>query len=934
MEAVNIKLLINGVDIVSDVHPVFGDDVKIKIAKEENQIFRRETIDGTFKFFGADFDLIYGCSVYTKFTLEVYRGSALVGTADFLRTDCEFNLDDRICKVKLVTKDIYEKFLNSYDNKYNLVKLAPERESVQMTKRAILQFYVRGEDVVTNVVGGVSYEQSCKEVYDADKLKEIYHFGGYIPLAYIQLTNALSPLAPSGVLGRYVLDKSLASGTALFYVNELDSRYQIQLTPLITYVLLLIDTAENKAIASGEMDTLTSGTMDITFLSTGSTQTNYVKGQFHSDGDLFCRMLLARNAENAFERSVNDDITEYDLNYPYVGKVSLDTFAKRFSVVPDKSTRATEWGIDSGGSYFKRPVLNYSQRTEGVVPIPIGQSHWERMSSWLMYDSGINDIINYYDTPFVLKDSYPLWSAIKVLLNEVDSSLTFENTEDYSIFLFRGADTMQFLDSYNFLSFRSDLYITPITNVKKTFYEQAAQRGDISLMQILNMLRNVYQCYWWIDSERRLRIEHIIYFKNGNTYTSEHPVPTIDVTEKINLPTKESWDFAQNTISFVTNECPSRYEFKWGEKSTYPFEGEAIVMSDKYLDASRKEDVSVDNFVADIDYIITNGSQISNDVYAVYEATRGDLKRVSIVDVRLDDTSPKYRLQNGFMSFLFAERYYYPYNLSGWRAKAGDATIDVVRTKAIVKQELSCPLSLDEMRSIGVVRSELGDGMIEDTEAEICTLYAKNKVMYEQKENIADKVYFYDYALNQGKIVFFNPTNKKARVRYALMEGSKIISINEIDIALKGSVDVNVGNMQSAMILDVEDISAFSINRTFRKANGAMTLDDRASANGVYVLDILGNGKAGFYDYAGIHITAHRQIKITLSCSTESGADVGYINSASPYCGGTLQTDVSISGINSTTLTLQANESRYIGYRKNGSRVENEDKVTITIEEI
>ena len=187
MEELVIKLLINGFGLATEVHPVFGDDVKIKIDREENQIFRREKIEGTFQFSGDDFALIYGCSVYTTFTLQIFRGDTLVGSADFIRTDCEFNLDDSICKVKLTTKDAYEKLLNAYDNKYNLVKLSPVRETVTMQKRAIIQFYVRGENVVTNVVGGVSYEQSCAEVTSEDDLRNKYRFGGYLPLAYIHI---------------------------------------------------------------------------------------------------------------------------------------------------------------------------------------------------------------------------------------------------------------------------------------------------------------------------------------------------------------------------------------------------------------------------------------------------------------------------------------------------------------------------------------------------------------------------------------------------------------------------------------------------------------------------------------------------------------------------------------------------------------------------
>ena len=41
-----------------------------------------------------------------------------------------------------------------------------------------------------------------------------------------------------------------------------------------------------------------------------------------------------------------------------------------------------------------------------------------------------------------------------------------------------------------------------------------------------------------------------------------------------------------------------------------------------------------------------------------------------------------------------------------------------------------------------------------------------------------------------------------------------------------------------------------------------------------------------------------------------------------------------VSGANSNSITIGAGESRYIGYSKDASISENEDKVTITIEEV
>ena len=933
MKDLNIKLKINGVYTQNDVHPVFGDDIKINISREENQIFKREKIEGTFKFVGNEFDLIYQCSIFTKFTLEIYREDVFVGSADFIRTDCEFNLDDKICSVKLTTKDIYEKILNGYENKYNLVKLAPQRESVTMTKRAVLQFYVRGESVVTNVVGGVHYEQSCKEVYGTKDLRDIYHFGGHLPLSYIYINKVIDATAPSDVFGRYFIDNSTAGGAGIIYINATNSNYRIQLTYLASeWVLILIDSSTNKTLASANVPNVQSGSQAITFTKSGSSGGDYASGIYNSDGDLYCRVLLPKQFDNSYERSMDNDITDYDRNYPYVGSVSLDKFAPKMKMVVDKSNAPTEWGIDSEGAYFVYPTLNADQQKNGSSPIPIGQSHWERMSSWLLSDDDVNNLVDDFDDTFVLKDSYPIWSAIAVLLKEIDDTITFEGTQDYSMFLYLSGRN-PYIYSYDFPSHRNALHITPISNIKKTFYEQAAQRGEISLKQILDMLRNVYNCYWFIDSDNRLRIEHIVYFKNGNSYTSEKPTPSIDVTIKKNLPTGESWGFAQNTVEYETDKCPARYEFKWGDKCTYPFVGEPVDVKDIYLDASRKESVGIENFLADIDYIVSNPSGVSDDLFAVFEVNKLT-KKVDILDVRLNDASPKYKVQNPYLSMIVAERFYYPFDLSGWKAYAGKYELDVYKTKGIKKQTLSCPLSLAEMRSIGIIRTEVGNGTIDKLEAEINTLYAKNTIYYEEAKSVLDKIYYISYVSNRGYIQFFNPTNTKVRLKIGLVEGGKIVSVHYLDIPLRGNNTLSASAGQSPVIMDAEDISAFTINRKFRKIGGAMSLDSRASSNGKYVLEISASKNIGSNDFAGIYITANRAIKITLQASTEEYYDFGYTSVDYPICTSKLLAEVSVSGTESISKTISAGESRYIGFFKDKTTSENDDKVTITIEEV
>ena len=143
MKDLNIKLKINGVYTQNDVHPVFGDDIKINISREESQIFKREKIEGTFKFVGNEFDLIYQCSIFTKFTLEIYREDVFVGSADFIRTDCEFNLDDKICSVKLTTNAIP---LAACMYSASVKRKAPQPHEMSAHKHSLRDFLV---DLIT-----------------------------------------------------------------------------------------------------------------------------------------------------------------------------------------------------------------------------------------------------------------------------------------------------------------------------------------------------------------------------------------------------------------------------------------------------------------------------------------------------------------------------------------------------------------------------------------------------------------------------------------------------------------------------------------------------------------------------------------------------------------------------------------------------------------
>ena len=71
-----------------------------------------------------------------------------------------------------------------------------------------------------------------------------------------------------------------------------------------------------------------------------------------------------------------------------------------------------------------------------------------------------------------------------------------------------------------------------------------------------------------------------------------------------------------------------------------------------------------------------------------------------------------------------------------------------------------------------------------------------------------------------------------------------------------------------------------------------------------------------------------------MQASTEDRYDYGYMSVSYPVCTNRNLAEVSASGTESVSKTISAGGSRYIGFFKDGTQSEKDDKVTITIEEV
>lgn len=731
MKSTKARLFIDGV--YANTNPIFSDKISIDKERESGEMFRRTKLNSEFRFVGEDYDRIFNCNLDTDFEIRVYDKETNIQLArgTFEKTDCKFDTDNKICTVKTNSADEYDKILAGLNDEFDLVGLAPVREKIRLNKRAILQLYAIHDNKITNIIGNMSYEVDVSSGIDVDvltieTLEQDYNFSqlsyNEAKLSIISMPNGYTYLE-----GDYFGDYS---GVGDLFTKEggeygVESRKLYLDTGATRYAWVLISIPTGKPIGDGAGKFIT--TRPLISLQNPSTKLefgwSYIAniGMWTRDEEMvssyderkiFGRILMDTVPPNPIgdiQRITSQDIVADNLNYNYsMGVAGLSILPSLIITSNETQAGPTKWGVDGNGRYFVQP----SPISTGDNVIPIGWNRWIPDSFWLNSTSGLADILDLFDSEWDLNDAYPLWSAIKVLLAKIDPNITFEGTSAYSQFLYGTISNSVILGWVKQL-----LYITPITNVKKTYYNQAARKGKITLKQIFDMLRATCQLYWFIDSYNRLRIEHITWFRNGGNYAQQNPL--IDLTSILSPMSRKNWSFGQNTFEYDKSALSKRYEFSWHEECSEAFDGFPIDIKNKYASKGNTEKSQATNFISDIDLIMSAPDALGDDSFALIGTDTSKRCPIqSIGNFGMDFVAPTYKMQNPYLSFYYTELAYWLYNVSGNKAttsvykkrNGNDGKLRVYAVKRAKTQSVKFPISPDKAGKEGLITTALGTG--------------------------------------------------------------------------------------------------------------------------------------------------------------------------------------------------------------------------------
>ena len=687
--------------------PLWKTDLEKEFSKQSQQEFFRTKMSGKLTFVADDFDFIRTKPIDTEFKLETfisYNGGvswASYMKGHFWKTDAEFDYDGQTCIVTPQADDEYTAILDGMEREFNLIQLAPQIVPIHYDKRPMLQIYVAGQDVVGCFLSGMWWEQQTEESTNDDaKLQNTYHFYRISVYRIISNTNVQFPLVPSEFYGPMPVDIfadwDFYNGDFRFHhhFSNNTSHYDIYYNNEHLWGNQSYD--GDVLVLNPIPGTIASGTVRLRFSSVG------VWARLVCDVD-------SVQGVSTYDIPTNDLVADNRNYHKCVGYNGSDMilFSDRFSSTP------TEYGIYQPGIYYDKPLtpLYYGEL------YPCARKGWGRLSVWFRPDLMDAAIEKNGRAASILYDAYPLGSAISVLLKEIAPDVTFEETAEYSQFLFGERNPITMISQR--------LFITPKSNVINSGYDQPAQKASITLKTITDMLRDCFRCFWFVENGK-FRIEHISFFMNGGSYTGS-PIVGRDLTEEIETRNGKDWAFATSKFTYDKPEMTGRYQFGWMDDVTQLFEGYPIDILSNFVNKERIEDVTVSQFTSDVDYILLNPSQISQDGFVLLAAELSDeVYKLPYVNFILNYTD--HNLQNGWVAFMFLQNYYI-YDLSARNYAINGVQKVAIGTKKQMSQEVRFPC-LRDVDVSHLIKTSLGLGSIEKISINLSSRQGKATLKY------------------------------------------------------------------------------------------------------------------------------------------------------------------------------------------------------------
>lgn len=711
--------------------PVWKNDLALEYARESGQQFFRTKLTGKLTFVGDDADWIVnrGYSHEIGVTMERSNDNGSVWSTAwvgrFFMTDCEVSLDDRRVTVQPSVDDAYTKILAGMEKEYNLVELLPEINFVRIKKFPMIQIYYPGETTMSCIYNGMSWEQDVDSETSDEVLREDYHF------ARNSDEREMTIRIGGSIYGVYTADVSVdkytsytvnynpvQGGAGTYVYVDYDYSYdQSILLYRYTLTIELRDASSDAAMYTYiEYGIGGKDTSDMSFVMWQEGGSGTADGQVMTRA-IYSRILLDKETYDGYDTAPLSPADFCHDNRNYTRAIGFVLGARYLMTSAQTQVSPTEWGKAANGQYFVEPTA-----TDDVYPI--ARTSWDNTSVWFVNDGNfISYMRSMGQKTMTLRTAYPLSSVISVLLAQIDTSLSHQATSAYSQFLY---------DATNPVSGQTNrtLLITPKSNLLAGEFSQPAAKAPITLKNIFEMLKDVYQCYWHIDSGK-LCFEHIEYYKNGENYGP----PTLGWdTTSMQSRNGEPWAYGTSSYRYNKEQMPQTFQFGWMDDVTEAFMGKPIEVLSPYVEQGQIEETRVAMFTSDVDYMLLSPQDISKDGFVLMAGVpdNGDYRlSEGVLSPGAFPWNDRYLyLQNWELAYCYLQPWYWMEDMPARSVNVNGAVRTASGVRRTKTQEIRFPV-YDEPDPLLMVETYLGNGVIEKMTLTLSSRIAKVTLKYE-----------------------------------------------------------------------------------------------------------------------------------------------------------------------------------------------------------
>lgn len=716
--------------VETEAFPSYSEGFAVRYTDQPGQVFKRKTVDGELRFFGADFLWIMAKGVNQMLYLSIKddEGSVVV-ECQFTRRQGTTNYDNSIFTVTPTVVDGYETILTALDREVNWLHYYPDHSEVEIPVMPIIQIYEAGSTKITCYSYGHWWTQTVENpTFLHSKLLQDFVFGDKTEVWTAMTTDpTLSSYQFSPTT--YLSDDGLMRIVEQRQANPDYDPIEPWIDPPFLYRWAIVDVLSGDTLyAEPEYNHPEMSTTDSLFRNflEDPAQTKTLRMRRRK---FYMRMVSANGDAQEWTMVKPDDIMPksiyrfaVQLDPTYMGEDGVIAFGG----IEDEENRYTG-SMPHFTGWPKTPENHPTPGYEYVAPtslnadcVPLDPDSWDGFSYWFMPTAQHAEWVSAerYTYRHILKDAYRLHGVIAAMLRGANIPLQHELTD--SSFFTGGMAT----------------YLTPKGNILTWGYDNPVSVSGITLGQLLETLKKVFKVYWHVDGGR-LKMEHISWYMRGGQATGE-PTLNLDLTATFERRRIKNLDFELNTVQYDALNLPFGMSYAWADESSQMFKGWGIQYHgatypgiDLTVEEERAELVS-----ADLQHALVNPDRYAKEGLFVINAVRSlGASGLSVPYYTFTVGDATYRVMNGRMSFAYLLKEYHGDDLLTWAHYINTIYTEATLVKASMTQTVNFPYQV-EINWLRPFKTGVGTGFIKELQVNIDTGYVSGTLaLPEPNEN-------------------------------------------------------------------------------------------------------------------------------------------------------------------------------------------------------